>query len=83
MNRQKMLKKALAGPENVRFGDLVALVQAFGFGLERIRGSHLFSQPRIPELLNLQNRKGEAKPCQIRQFLQLLEQYNLSLEEEP
>jgi hypothetical protein len=33
-------------------------------------------------LLNLQNVKGEAKPYQIRQFLRLVERYNLSLRED-
>jgi len=32
--------------------------------------------------VNLQNRKGKAKPYQVRQFLELIEQHNLSLEEE-
>lgn len=36
----------------------------------------------IPELVNLQEVKGEAKPYQIRQFLRLVERHNLHLEEE-
>jgi len=32
--------------------------------------------------LNLQNVTGKAKPYQVKQFLALIEQYNLSLEEE-
>jgi hypothetical protein len=35
----------------------------------------------IPELLNLQNVHGQAKPYQIRQFLRLVERHNLILEE--
>jgi len=38
--------------------------------------------PGIPELLNLQNVKGKAKPYQIKQFLQLIEIHNLQMEEE-
>ena len=34
------------------------------------------------ELVNLQNKKGKAKPYQVRQFLTLVEQYNLDLGEE-
>jgi hypothetical protein len=34
------------------------------------------------ELLNLQAVGGEAKPYQIRQFLRLVERYNLRLEDE-
>jgi len=52
--------------------------------LVRTSGSHqVFSHPAIPELVNLQEVKGEAKPYQIRQFLRLVELYNLRLEDEP
>ena len=36
----------------------------------------------IPELVNLQNVKGQAKPYQMRQFLKLVEKHNLKLEDE-
>ena len=36
----------------------------------------------LPELVNLQEVKGQAKPYQIRQFLKLVERYNLKLEDE-
>ena len=58
------------------------LVEAFGFRLSRVRGSHhIFAHPDVNELVNLQNVKGEAKPYQIRQFLKLVERYNLQLED--
>jgi len=48
----------------------------------RISGSHhILAHPSVPEMLNLQEVKGEAKPYQIRQFLRLVERYSLSLEE--
>ena len=84
MNKLKLLKKVLASPENTRFGDMVALVEAFGFRLSRVSGSHhIFIHPEIPELVNLQEIGGQAKPYQIRQFLKLVERYNLPLEDEP
>ena len=43
---------------------------------------HIFVHPGIQELVNLQEVKGEAKPYQIRQFLRLIERYNLKLEDE-
>ena len=83
MNRRKLLKKALAGSKNFRFQDLVTLVEGFGFQLARVSGSHhIFERPDVPEIVNLQNRKGKAKPYQIRQFLELVEQYNLELGDE-
>jgi predicted RNA binding protein YcfA (HicA-like mRNA interferase family) len=82
MNKQKLLEKILVGSKNIPFNDFVTLVEAFGFQLSRVRGSHhIFKHPGVPELLNLQNSKGQAKPYQIRQFLQLVEQYSLKLED--
>lgn len=83
MKKQKLLQKALAAPRNLRFDDMVALVEAFGFRLSRSRGSHkVFVHPDLKELVNLQEVKGQAKPYQIAQFLRLVEKYNLRLEEE-
>ena len=39
----------------------------------------VFTHPDMGEHLSLQPRRGEAKPYQIRQFLALVEQYNLRL----
>jgi predicted RNA binding protein YcfA (HicA-like mRNA interferase family) len=67
----------------VRFSEAIALAEAFGFRLDRINGSHhIFIHPEIPELLNLQNDNGKAKPYQIKQLLQLVEEYNLQLGEQ-
>jgi predicted RNA binding protein YcfA (HicA-like mRNA interferase family) len=83
MSKRKLLRKVLGGGENVRFADAVALAEAFGFRLTRISGSHhILTHPQLPKLLNLQKKAGKAKPYQIRQLLQLVEEYNLSLGEE-
>ena len=82
MNKRKLLAKILASPANTRFSDMVGLAEAFGFHLSRVNGSHhIFVHPDIPELVNLQNVKGQAKPYQIRQFLKLVERYNLQMED--
>ena len=68
--------------QNVAFVDMTNLVRGFGFTLARMNGSHyIFSRDDIPELINIQNVGGQAKPYQIRQFLRLIEKYNLKLEE--
>jgi predicted RNA binding protein YcfA (HicA-like mRNA interferase family) len=84
MNRRRLLRKLASGSlKNVAFSDLKNLVEGFGFRLDRVTGSHhIFVHPEIPELVNLQEVKGEAKPYQIRQFLRLLERHNLRLEED-
>jgi predicted RNA binding protein YcfA (HicA-like mRNA interferase family) len=82
MNKRLLLRALLGESKNVRFTDMVGLVEAFGFRLARISGSHhIFVHPSIPELVNLQNVSGQAKPYQIRQFLKLMEKYDLKLED--
>lgn len=82
MNKRKLLQKILDGSKNVRFQDMIALVQAFGFRLSRVSGSHhIFTHPGIPELVNLQEVHGQAKPYQIKQFLKLVERHNLVMED--
>jgi len=52
------------------------------FFLSRVEGSHhIFIHPDVRELVNIQNVKGQAKPYQIKQFLGLIEKYNLKLED--
>ena len=83
MKRRKLLQKTIDGSKNIRFTEMVNLVEGFGFKLTRTDGSHhIFSRPDIPELVNLQDVKGQAKPYQIRQFLKLVEKHNLKLEDE-
>jgi hypothetical protein len=43
MSKKKILKKALDGSKNIRFEDMVVLVQAFGFILARTRGEAIKS----------------------------------------
>jgi hypothetical protein len=84
VSRRKLLEKLERGHvKNVSFRDLVTLVEGFGFREVRQEGSHrAFARAQVSELLNLQAVRGEAKPYQIRQFLRLVERYNLQLEDE-
>jgi predicted RNA binding protein YcfA (HicA-like mRNA interferase family) len=83
MNKRKLLQRALTGSKNIRFEEMVTLVEAFGFRLARVSGSHhIFERAGVPEIVNLQDQKGKAKPYQIRQFLRLVEEYNLELGED-
>jgi len=83
MKRRKLLQKIIGSAKNIRFEEMVNLVKGFGFKLSRTDGSHhIFARPDIPELVNLQDVKGQAKPYQIRQFLKLVEKHNLRLEDE-
>ena len=84
MKRRRLLKRISEGQlKNIAFGDMISMVERFGFRLDRVSGSHhIFVHEAIPELVNLQEVRGEAKPYQIRQFLRLFERYNLKLEDE-
>lgn len=67
MNKRKLLQKILSGSKNISFSDIVNLLTSFGFKLDRISGSHqIFIHPEIPELINMQNVNGKAKPYQVK-----------------
>jgi len=77
---RKLLSKALGGTKNFRFADLCYLAIAFGYRLARVSGSHhLFVHSKATRPLNVQNVSGQAKPYQVRQLLQDVEEFNLQL----
>ena len=84
MKRRQLLGRLASGAvRNVSFDDFTGLVRAFGFVLVRKNGSHnIYARPDVEQLVNLQDVNGQAKPYQIRQFLRLVEKYNLTMEEE-
>lgn len=72
----------ITGSKNIRFAEATATAEAFGFRLDRISGSHhIYLHPNLPELVNLQNVKGKAKPYQVKQLLKIIEKYNLNMED--
>jgi len=80
--KQKLLRQILNNLQNVSFKDMVSLVEAFGFTLSRVNGSHhIYTRPEIAKLVNIQNVKGKAKAYQVKQFLELVETHNLTLED--
>lgn len=83
VNRRRLLLRLTQGYlHNVAFGDMIDLLEGFGFRLDRRTGSHhLFVHPNVPEVLNFQPEGSQAKPYQIRQFLRLIEEYQLRLED--
>ncbi len=81
MKSKRIYNLVLAGSKNVSFKDFARLLEDFGFKLDRIKGSHhIFKHTMVKELINIQNVKGKVKPYQIKQFLSLVESYNLDLE---
>ena len=78
--KRNFLKSYSQVSKNISFRDFVSLTKAFGFILARTQGSHhIFQHIDISELVNIQNVREKAKPYQIKQFLELVEKYNLPL----
>jgi predicted RNA binding protein YcfA (HicA-like mRNA interferase family) len=79
----KILDKILSGSKNIRFEELVTLLNGLGFILKRVSGSHhIFKHPDVPEVLSIQpDKNGQAKPYQMKQLLEMIETYDLTLEE--
>jgi len=82
LNTRRILERILSGSKNIKFKEIVALIEAYGFRLARINGSHhIFVHPEVREIINLQNVDGMAKPYQIRQLLKLVELNSLRMGE--
>ncbi|MBT2187910.1 type II toxin-antitoxin system HicA family toxin [Sphingobium nicotianae] len=67
---------------SIDFRDFIAMVEAFGFINARTRGSHRsYVHTKCPKLLVLQPKGRDAKRYQVREFLDMIEEYGLTLEE--
>ena len=80
MRNEVLLARLRKGEvHNVRFSEVESLLEALGFRLDRVRGSHrIYVHPSVPRPLSLQPVRGLAKPYPIRQVLGILEAYNLA-----
>ena len=82
MKLRKLLLKSMNAPQNVRFAELCTLAEAFGYQLDRVKGSHhIFVHDLATRPLNFQNDGGKAKPYQVKQFLRDIEEFQLTLDE--
>jgi len=82
MNKRKLFASISNSQKNVKYKDFVLLIEAFGFRCERTRGSHnMYTHDSIMRTLNIQNDKGEGKSYQIKDFLKIVEEYELEMED--
>jgi len=82
MNKRKIFEELKGNLQNVRFKKLCKAAESFGFRFRGGKGSHrIFVRDGIEELLNFQNVGGKAKSYQVRQFIKIVEKYNLLKEE--
>lgn len=83
VKKQKLYQRLISSQKNVKFNDFVTIIIAFGFSFNRITGSHhIYDHPNVPQSVSIQPDKSQAKPYQIRQFLRLVEKYNLKLSDD-
>ncbi len=81
-NPRRTLDRIISGQAdaNIAFDDLLRLLHKLGF-TNRIKGSHhIFHQPGVEEILNLQPKGSQAKPYQVKQVRGIVLKYKLSLD---
>ena len=65
----------------IPFRDLQRLLEKLGFRQSRISGSHhIYVHPRVARPLNIQPVGKDAKPYQVRQLRDIIEEFGLTLE---
>lgn len=65
----------------VSFRDFLALIEAFGFVHARTKGSHQsYSHPICTKLMVIQPIGKDAKRYQVREFLDLLREFELQMD---
>ena len=78
MKKEKLLKKAMTAPQNIRFNEFRLLLEHYGFQYKNTKGSHLiYKHPEYKKMQTIQEKNGMAKPYQVKQFLAILEENNV------
>ncbi len=77
---EKLFLSLLSGTAdaNLAFEELRRVLLWLNFD-ERVRGSHhIFTREDVAEILNLQERRGQAKPYQVKQVRDVILKYRLA-----
>ena len=81
MNKRcyEIYKKAEANPKGLRFQEMVSLCKCIGMRLDTTQGSHwIYILDHPFALLSIQKMKdGKAKPYQVRELLNIIEENGL------
>jgi predicted RNA binding protein YcfA (HicA-like mRNA interferase family) len=76
------LESVRRGQRVVSFRDLQALLAKLGFHLNRVSGSHhIYLHPKVTRPLNIQPMGKDAKPYQVRQLWNIIEEFGLTLDD--
>ena len=77
----KLYARLLTSRSSQKFSDFQRVLEAFGFTLDRINGSHhQYKHPLASRPLSIQPKGKMAKPYQIDQFLDIVEEFGLQIE---
>ena len=78
----KLYSRLLTSPTSIRFREFQRVLEGFGFVLDRVNGSHhQYRHPLASRPLSVQPRGNMAKPYQIDQFLDIVEEFGLSIQD--
>lgn len=78
----KLYERLLTSRTSMRFRDFQRILDAFGFVLDRVNGSHhQYKHPLAGRPLSVQPKGNMAKPYQIDQFLDMVEEFSLTIED--
>ncbi len=76
--RRKLIEKIQNNPAGVRFQEICRLADQLGFTKRGGKGSHIvYEKDGVEEILTFQDRKGMAKPYQVKQLLAVIEKYRM------
>ncbi len=78
----KLYERLLANPRaTISFRDFEKLLAAFGFEHVRTTGSHRqYAHPKLNRSFPVQPSGKDAKPYQVREFLELVREHGLYIE---
>ena len=81
---EKLIEKARANPENLRFKEFCSMCQYFGMKRRKKAGGHVVYKREVSPKFTLviQDYNGMAKPYQVKQLFEKVEEYNLYVFEE-
>jgi predicted RNA binding protein YcfA (HicA-like mRNA interferase family) len=80
---KKTLAKVQAGFGTIAMRDLETVLIRLGFSLDRVSGSHhIYVHPKASRPLNIQRRGKDAKPYQVRQLRDMIEEFDLRLDDD-
>jgi predicted RNA binding protein YcfA (HicA-like mRNA interferase family) len=79
----KLYDQLVLNRKQLSFAEFQRLIEAFGYRLDRIKGSHhTYRHPGIGQRMQIQPNGKEAKDYQVEQFLAIVRQRGLSLDKD-